>query len=163
MVIKWGRSGAFLACTGYPECKNTRNFTRDEHGKIVVEEREDVGNCPKCGRPLVVKTGRFGRFIACTGYPECDYRAPFVLPFKCPRPGCDGHLVERLSAKRKKYYTCDKYPACDFSSFYEPVAQVCPSCGAPTMFIKKGRRPQLVCVRKDCGYAEDLKKTETKG
>ncbi len=158
MAIKWGRGGAFLACTGYPECKNTCNFTRDEHGHIVVEEKEDVGTCPKCGKPLVVKSGRFGRFIACTGYPECDYHAPFVLPFRCPEEGCSGHLIERLSAKRKKYYTCDQYPNCKFSSFYEPVAQVCPSCGAPTLFIKRGKRPQLICLRKDCGYSEPLKK-----
>ena len=163
MAIKWGRGGAFLACTGYPECKNTQNFTRDKDGKLVLEEKEDVGECPKCGKPLVVKSGRFGRFIACTGYPECDYRAPYVLPFKCPEEGCNGHLVERMSAKRKKYYTCDQYPNCKFSSFYEPVEKECPSCGAPTLFKRTGRNPQLMCVRKDCNYKETLKKKEATG
>lgn len=158
MSIKWGRGGAFLACTGYPECKNTQNFKRDKNGKIVLEEKEDVGNCPKCGKKLVVKTGRFGRFIACPGYPECDYRAPYVLPFSCPEEGCKGHLVERMSAKRKKYYTCDQYPDCKFSSFYEPVEKTCPSCGAPTLFKRKGKQPKLICVRKGCGYSEPLKK-----
>lgn len=161
MSIKWGRGGAFLACTGYPECKNTQNFTRDKDGRIVLEEKEDVGECPKCEKPLVVKSGRFGRFIACTGYPECDYRAPYVLPFRCPEEGCNGHLVERMSAKRKKYYTCNQYPDCKFSSFYEPVDKACPSCGAPTLFKRTGRNARLMCVRKDCNYSEALKKKAT--
>ena len=156
MAIKWSKGKAFLACTGYPECKNIKDFHRDDSGKIIIDEPEDVGTCPKCGSPLVVKTGRYGRFIACSSYPECDYRAPYVLPFRCPVKGCDGYLTERRSAKGRKYYACTRYPDCKFTTNYEPVAKECPVCGAPTLFK---RRNKLVCLSGDCDYKEDLKKT----
>ncbi len=122
MVIRWGRKGKFLACPGYPECKNTRDFTTDEEGRIVVREREEEtrGWCPECGKPMVVKEGRFGRFLACSGYPECKTTMPLSTGIKCQAEGCDGELVERRTKKGRIFYSCSRYPECKYATWKLP-------------------------------------------
>ncbi|MEE9543381.1 MAG: type I DNA topoisomerase [Thermodesulfobacteriota bacterium] len=122
MIIKWGRNGKFLACPGYPECKNTADFETKEDGTIVMKERVDevMGDCPNCGKPMIKKTGRFGRFLACTGYPECKTTKPFSLGIKCSNEGCDGSLVERRTKKGRTFYGCSNYPKCDFATWKLP-------------------------------------------
>ncbi len=122
MVIKWGRRGKFLACTGYPECKNTGDFTTDESGAVKVAERsaETDEKCPKCSSPMVIKSGRFGRFLACSKYPDCKSTLPYSTGVSCPEEGCEGTLVERRTKKGRVFYGCSKYPACKHATWKLP-------------------------------------------
>ncbi|RKZ29319.1 type I DNA topoisomerase [bacterium] len=153
MIIKWGRHGKFLACSNFPECKNTKPI--DEKGRPVNQEIEGK-KCPECGKPLVIKHDRRGRrFIACTGYPKCRYTEPFDTGYPCPKEGCDGHIQERWTRKNKVFFGCSNYPECDFASWDPPVEGPCPECGCKTMFLnvrKKGTTK--ICVR--CGYSEPV-------
>ena len=143
MVIRWGKNGQFLACSNYPECKNTKNFTRDENGKIVVSEEKSANEndkkldekCPKCGGDLVIKKGRYGEFIACSNYPKCRYTRPITTGVKCPV--CkDGELVERRSKRGKRFYACTNYPKCKFIMNDKPVNKECPNCNNPYLVEK---------------------------
>ena len=129
MIIKWGKNGQFLACSQFPKCRNIKNFTRDEDGNIkIVEEEKLDEKCPKCGSDLVVKNGKFGKFIACSNYPKCKFTKPFTLGIKCPE--CEtGEIVEKKSKKGKTFYSCSNYPECKFISSYKPVKIPCPHCG----------------------------------
>ncbi len=149
MILRWGKNGEYLVCSGRPECKNKKNVKVDKDGNIEVVEEESRGVCPQCGGNLVEKSGRFGRFIACSNYPDCKYTKPFTLGFKCPKEDCTGELVERVSKKRKKFYGCSRYPQCDFATSLQPKEGECPSCGSPILFSFRGR---LSCLRKDCGW-----------
>jgi len=134
MVIKWGRNGRFLACSNYPECKNTRPLASDE---TAVETDE---KCEKCGAPMVVKTGRFGKFLACSAYPQCKNTRALPTGIKCPRENCGGEVVEKRSRKGKVFFGCSKYPECDFVSWYKPVNKPCPECNNPYMVEKVSQR-----------------------
>jgi DNA topoisomerase-1 len=149
MVLRWGRNGEYLVCTGRPECKNKKNVEVDKDGKMTVLEEIFHGVCPTCGGNLVEKTGRFGRFIACSNYPECKFTKPVSLGFQCPLDGCTGELVERRSKKKKKFYGCSRYPECTFTTSSTPKEGACESCGAPVVF---GSRGTTFCLRKDCGW-----------
>jgi DNA topoisomerase I len=149
MVLRWGRNGEYLVCTGRPECKNKKNVAIDKDGKITVREETIKGVCPQCGGNLVEKTGRFGKFIACSNYPTCKFTKPVSLGFSCPLEGCTGELVERLSKKRRKFYGCSRYPECTFTTSSTPKEGECASCGAPVVF---GSRGSTFCLRKDCGW-----------
>ena len=119
MVIKWGRKGKFLACSAYPECKNTKDFTTGEDGKIVaLEKTAEVTEtqCPTCGKQMVVKSGRFGRFLACSDYPNCKSTLPYSTGVPCPE-GDGGMLVERRTKKGRVFFSCSKYPSCKFATW----------------------------------------------
>jgi DNA topoisomerase-1 len=161
MQVKYGRTGEFLACTGYPECKSTSNFTLDEEGKYHFAEKpaeappEVVGTCPQCGKDLHLKKARTGsRFIACSGYPKCKYTMPFTTGVACPREGCDGELVEKSSRFGKLFYSCSKYPNCDHAVWDWPVKEPCPECGSPILVKKQSKRygEHLACPVKTCKY-----------
>ena len=161
LLIKFGKAGAFLACSAYPECRYTSNFARTEDGKVeaVAQEKpqyEKVGQCPRCGKDLVIKKSRTGsRFIACTGYPACDYAAPFSTGVPCPRCG-KGSLVEKSSKRGKIFYSCDQYPQCDFALWDKPVPGPCPRCGSPYLVEKKSRDGvKIICPVKGCGYVKE--------
>lgn len=162
MVVRFGRNGPFLGCSGFPECRRVREFERDEHGHIKV--REEQGQCPKCGSPLVERTGKYGRFLACSAYPKCDFSKPISSGFACPQEGCDGSLIEKRSKKGKTYYVCSRYPACNFSTSSEPAAGPCPLCGAKTLFFRKGRFGRVkICLREGCSFRERLKGKKEQG
>ncbi len=158
MVIRLGRAGEFLVCSRYPECKTSRDFTRDDRGhiKIIEPEQKQAGVCEKCGRPMVVKRSRFGEFLACSGYPTCKNVRPLSTGVPCPEAGCNGELVKRRTKKGKIFYSCSRYPQCRYAIWDEPVARGCPSCGAPLMVIKRSKRDgvYLKCLNKDCGHRE---------
>lgn len=164
MVIKFGKAGTFLACSGYPECKFTTNFTRDDDGDIVVVEREKielekVGTCPDCGGDLVLKKARTGsRFIACNNYPDCKHARPFSTGVPCPNEECDGELVEKSSRRGKIFYSCNQYPKCDYAIWDFPIAEACPECGHPVLTIKttKARGKHIACPQKSCRYTRSL-------
>ena len=122
MVIKWGRNGKFLACPGYPDCKNTKDFKTDGGKVVVVEKTEEVcGECPKCGKPMLAKSGRYGRFLACSDYPACKTTKPYTTGVKCKNDGCDGDLVERRTKKGRVFFSCSKYPDCDYATWKLPT------------------------------------------
>jgi DNA topoisomerase-1 len=128
MIIKWGRNGRFLACTGYPECRNTAPVDG-------VQETDEV--CAECGSRMIVKEGRFGRFLACSKYPDCRHTKSIGLGVKCPKPGCGGEIVPRRAKKSgRTFYGCNKYPECDFVTWDRPVDSQCENCGNPYMVEK---------------------------
>jgi DNA topoisomerase-1 len=121
MVIKWGRYGKFMACSGYPSCKNTIKLKEDEQGPGRPAASESSGEvCEKCGAEMVIREGRFGRYLACQGFPSCKNTKPLILKIKCPREGCDGFVVEKRTKKGRTFYGCSKYPECDFTSWKRP-------------------------------------------
>lgn len=161
MVIKWGKMGEFLACPNYPECKNTHNFTRDEEGniKVVIEELEFTDElCPQCGKQMVIRRGRFGRFLACSAYPDCKGTKPFTLGIKCPQCG-KGEVSEKRSRKGKIFYGCTEYPKCSFATWDKPLAEKCPLCGAAFLVEKESKKEGNIikCLNKDCGYKREKK------
>ena len=141
MVIKWGRNGQFMACSAYPECKNTKPVGEPEKTMETDEK------CENCGSPMVVKVGRFGKFLACSAYPECKTTKPISIGVKCPKDGCKGDIVEKRSKRGKHFYGCSKYPKCNFVSWYKPVNKKCPECNNSYMLdkISKVKGAYLAC------------------
>ncbi|MDA8099040.1 MAG: type I DNA topoisomerase [Nitrospiraceae bacterium] len=155
MVIKWGRNGQFLACSGYPDCKNTKPFVRTESGEVQAAPEETTDElCPKCNSPMVVKRGRFGKFLACSRYPECNHTQGMSTGVTCPEDG--GKIVERRSRFGKVFYSCANYPNCKFALWYKPVPRPCPQCGAPFLVEKFSKKTgiTIACYKKECGYKE---------
>ncbi len=160
MVIKWGRNGYFLACSGYPECRNTKEYTRNADGTLTVRPttRPSDQTCPTCQSPMVIRRGRFGEFLACSRYPECKTTSPVSLGVNCPRPGCGGYLTEKRSRRGKTFYGCSNYSKtkCDFVSWDRPVPKPCPQCGAPFVVQKVSRAGvRLRCSAEGCGWAAE--------
>ncbi|MFL5440010.1 MAG: type I DNA topoisomerase [Myxococcales bacterium] len=156
MVIKWGRMGRFLACSGYPECKNTKDFI-EKDGKIqIVEDLPTEEVCPTCAKPMVNKRGRFGRFLACSDYPTCKTTRPITLK-GVPCPDCGGGLAERKTRFGKSFYGCVNYPNCKFAAWDRPIPGPCPQCGKPYLLAKYSKRegPYIACPDKECGYRRE--------
>jgi DNA topoisomerase-1 len=132
LVIKWGRNGRFMACSGYPSCKNTRPLAEDQ-GK---HQHLAGMKCEVCGGEMVVKEGKFGTFLGCSNYPTCKNTKPITTGIKCPQ--CKvGDLIERRTKKgRRTFYGCSQYPDCDFASWDKPVNELCTSCGNPYLLQK---------------------------
>jgi DNA topoisomerase-1 len=139
MVIKWGRRGRFLACSGFPECRNS---------KSLEPPQESGKKCPKCGQDLLIKEGRFGRFLGCSNYPSCRHVEPVGTGVACPEPECGGELVER-SSKKGRFYSCSRYPDCKYRLKSKPEPIPCEECGHPFMTHTggSGDRDQLVCPK----------------
>ncbi len=163
MVIRFGKAGEFLGCSGYPDCKNTKEFDRAPDGAVVPRERKpeetiSVGKCPQCGKDLAVKKSRTGsRFIACTGWPDCKYTKPFSTGVPCPREGCTGTLVEKSSKRGKVFYACDAYPQCDFALWDWPVPEHCPECDSKVLVRKKTRAGEIIaCPNRSCRYTRPV-------
>ncbi|MFZ5433439.1 MAG: type I DNA topoisomerase [Calditrichota bacterium] len=129
LIVKWGRSGQFLGCPNYPECRHTEPLEADKAPEVPETA------CPNCGKPMVAKRSRFGWFLGCSGYPECKTIVPMTNgeSVPCPREGCEGRVSEKRSRKGRTFWGCSKYPECDFVSWYKPVMEPCPQCGNPYM------------------------------
>lgn len=157
LVIRWSNnSGSFLSC---PTCSFSSDYKRDERGNICIVETEKTDEvCEKCGKPMQVKHGRFGAFLACTGYPLCKNTRPMGLGITCPAESCGGELIERRSRRGRIFYGCSRYPECRTIFSHKPVAHVCASCGYPVMLLKvtKKHGARLVCPNNECGYAEPV-------
>lgn len=165
--IKIGRNGHFLACTGYPDCSFTSNYLRDEKGEVSIVEKiidnTKVKDCIKCGKPMVQKEGRFGVFLACTGYPDCKHTESVNgeqngrdTGVKCPESNCSGKIIERKSRRGKIFFGCSSYPDCTFASWDKPVDKSCPDCSSPYLVEKETKREGkfLKCPNRDCGFKE---------
>lgn len=153
MIIRWGRNGRFLACSGYPECKSTKPLNGSEE---VIETSEI---CDKCGAPMVVKTGRFGKFLGCSKYPDCENTKGLTLGIPCPKKGCTGQIVERKGRRGRTFFGCSSYPQCDFVSWYKPVNQACKACGHPYLVEKvtKAKGAHYACPEcKTVSYPESV-------
>jgi DNA topoisomerase-1 len=158
MVVKWGRNGQFLACSGYPDCKTTMPFVRNENGVVEAAPEETTDEkCPKCGSAMMIKRGRFGKFLACSRYPECKHTQGMSTGVLCPEDG--GKLVERRSRFGKMFYSCANYPDCKFAIWNKPLPRPCPKCNAPFLVEKFSKKTGLsvTCMKKDCDYKEEPK------
>ncbi|MGE0370853.1 MAG: type I DNA topoisomerase [Gammaproteobacteria bacterium] len=157
LSIRLGKRGRFIGCTGFPDCDYTRNLgdSDEDNGAELVEGRA----CPACSGALIVRTGPYGKFIGCSNYPKCKYIEPLVKPsdtqVSCPK--CQqGNMLQRRSRRGKTFYSCSRYPACDYAVWNEPVATPCPNCHWPILTIKTTKKAgaELVCPQKDCGHSE---------
>jgi len=148
MVLKRGRFGQFMACTGYPDCKTTRRL---DQGKRVPDIPLDE-TCPLCKRNLILRHGRYGEFTSCSGYPDCKYVKQNFIGVKCPE--CkEGELVEKRARKGNTFYGCGNYPKCKFTSAAKPVPEKCPDCGHEYL-VERIRKdgPVIACPNKECDY-----------
>jgi DNA topoisomerase-1 len=188
LVVRWGKNGEFLGCSAYPKCGFTGDFSRDARGRIALQvEGGALGpapagegeapvtrpqttatglTCPKCGKELVVRRGRMGEFLGCSGYPKCKFTQNFTrdaqgrpvpldkeaetAAFPCPREGCSGGLVKRRS-RRGIFYGCNNYPKCDFTLNQPPLEGPCPQCAFPWL-MKKGKK--VLCPKDECDYQQ---------
>lgn len=157
LAIRFGKSGEFMGCTGYPECSFTSNFARDqETGILTLVEKEapqtvDL-HCPQCGKQLCERIGKFGKFISCPGYPECKYIHQNKASFKCPNDG--GDVVER-KWRGGTFWGCSNYPKCKFALFGDIIETPCPQCKLPALITKTDPKTgveNIFCSDKKCGY-----------
>jgi DNA topoisomerase-1 len=161
MVIKWGKHGSFIACTGYPECTNTRELTVDlpDVDKADFSEQDEQEYCENCGRPMVLKKGRFGQFYACSGYPECkttkqlggEQRKDVPLEEKCPN--CDSNLVQKFG-RYGEFVACSNYPKCKFVK-QKTIGVRCPNCSEGEVVERRSKRGKTFygCNRyPDCDF-----------
>ncbi len=166
--VKVGKNGHFLACSGYPECTYSRDYVRDERGHIQpVEPNHEAAvdkACPLCGKPMLIKRGKYGEFLACSGFPACSHTESINsggngkdIGMPCPEPGCSGRIVEKKSKRGKIFYGCSRYPECKFATWDKPAAKACPVCGASYLVEKNSKREGtfLACANRECGYKEN--------
>ncbi len=152
MAIKTGRFGRFMACTGYPKCRNTKDMG-DNPGVPFEEASDEI--CEKCERPMVIKTGRYGRFLACTGYNAeenpCENRRNLLNKIGVACPDCGGDLVERRARGRggRPFWGCSRYPACEFILNRRPLPTPCPECGK---LMAQLNRSTIACT--SCDWQE---------
>lgn len=161
MVIRTGRFGRFAACPNYPACRNTVAIDKDGNPvkKEKAEPEKTDQKCEICGSPLVIRQSRFGKFYACSNFPQCRFTKAIREPIGVKCPKCGAEIVRGTGKNHAVFYSCERYPACDFSSWAEPTSEKCPKCGKP-LFIKKGKEYRY-CEDKTCGYSEKPEK-ETK-
>lgn len=154
MAVKRGRFGYFLACTGYPECRNTKKIVMKEGAATAVADVPLEEKCPTCGNNLALKHGRYGQFTACSNYPNCRYVKRQTLGIACPEKGCTGELVVRRTKRGKTFYGCSRYPQCKFAAWDKPIAEPCPQCGSPLLLEKHKKDSTAVryCRNEACTY-----------
>ena len=160
MILKTGRYGKFLACSGFPKCRNIKNVKKEKNSegeeniKIEAGEKKEPvmtdQKCEKCGEPMVIRDGRFGKFFACSDYPKCKNTKPmdYSTGVKCPE--CDhGEIVARRTRSRRTFYACNRYPDCKFALWSKPTGEKCPSCQS---LLVEGAKGKIKCSKKECGY-----------
>ncbi len=167
--IKVGKNGPFIACNGYPDCSYSRNYTRDEKGHIhPVEPSFEIAEgktCAKCEKPMIIKQGRYGEFLACSGYPDCKNTqsvngggAGKTTGISCPEQDCQGEIFERKSRRGKIFYGCSKYPDCTYAIWDKPIDRKCPLCKADFL-VEKSTKKQgtfLRCLTPSCDFRESV-------
>ncbi len=176
MLVRLGRSGKFLACSAYPNCKSTINipeemllfangipqpplniaaqlagFSSDSASEAeMIDEK-----CDKCGAQMNIRNGRFGRFVACSNYPECKNTRPIVkdIGVACPAEGCNGKMLEKKSKRGRLFYGCSNYPACNLTTWAKPTGELCPECSAPLVWHNTRKLGNYIkCSGKGCKY-----------
>ncbi len=159
LVVKWGRYGRFLACSGFPNCSYTRPLEEEKETPQLTGER-----CPECGAELLIRQGKYGRFVSCSAYPKCTYSRPLGLGISCPEPGCDGELVERRTKRGRVFYGCSNYPKCSFSTWDRPVPLPCPKCGFAFLLERNSKKGvRLRCPSCKSTFSEEEVTPEVQG
>ena len=157
MIIKWGRNGRFLSCSGYPKCKNAQPLPGEQE---KYEEIAEGKMCNLCGAQMVVKSSKFGKFLGCSRYPECRNIQPITLGIKCPKCN-DGEIVERRAQRSKKlFYGCSKYPDCDFISNNRPKLMKCEMCKNNYMLEKFAKKKGNFLECPKCKHKVEIEETE---
>lgn len=164
LSIRLGKRGRFIGCTAYPDC----DYTRSLEGGAEVQATPEVvegRTCPKCDKELFIKAGKYGKFIGCSSYPDCTFIEPLEKPedtgVNCPV--CkQGNILKRKSKRGKVFYSCARYPDCDYAIWYPPVDDPCPDCKWPITMIKttKRRGTERVCPQKNCKFNEKIESEE---
>ncbi len=161
MIVKNGRFGKFAACPNYPTCKNTKPLTASSPVDAEAgtdDKKKDAlltdMTCEKCGAPMLLRSGRYGSFYACSAYPTCKFTKPKTRDIGVNCPKCSAKLVMKTGRNKTVFYSCEKYPACDFSSWDMPTNETCPTCGE-MLFRKKGKS-MLVCHKTGCRYTREV-------
>jgi len=154
MIVKNGRFGKFAACPNYPTCKNTKPLAKSGEG--LVEKKTEIAptKCELCGSDMILRTGRYGSFYACSRYPECKFTKQKVRSLGVSCPECGADVVTKYGKNKTVFYSCSKYPDCKFSSWDMPTNEKCPTCGG-MLFRKKGKN-QLICKVDGCGFKKDI-------
>ncbi len=158
LAIRLGKRGRFIGCTGYPDCDYTQDLNANPHENDKASPEVIEGkSCPDCGNSLLIKAGRYGRFIGCSNYPNCKHIEPLEKPAdtKVLCPKCHtATLLKRKSRKGKIFYSCASYPKCDYALWNEPIDKPCPKCAWPLLTLKETKRSgkQVVCPHEGCGY-----------
>lgn len=161
MLVKSGKNGSqFLGCSGYPECKSimSLNVLTEQDANPETEQQQEIAEekCDKCGSDMIFKTGPYGKYLQCTNE-ECKNRKPYhkSTGVTCPKCG-EGEIVFKKSKKGTVFFGCNKYPKCDYVSWYEPVKEKCPQCGG--MLVKKVTKSakKLECTNKDCSFTKEM-------
>ncbi len=152
-VIKWGRNGRFLACSGFPECRNTL--------PLEASEPEPSGEvCEKCGSEMAIRTGKNGRFLACSGYPDCKNTRSISTGVPCPQKDCDGQLKERSSRRGRTFFSCGNFPKCTYASWDRPLNLPCPMCEGPFLAEHTGRNGQTSVRCLKCRHTAPAREDE---
>lgn len=139
----------------YGPFEKTLKTADEKIGKVKIEDEKSDVICEKCGRTMVYKMGRFGKFLACPGFPECRNAKPIVKETGADCPKCGKKILEKKSKTGKTYFGCEDNPKCDFMTWDMPVAgEKCPKCGG-LLLSKKGKKKQIVCANPDCGYTKE--------
>ncbi len=166
MVVRNGRFGKFAACPNYPNCRNTKPLNAKPEEAEAEEEEEKSRRaptpvdmkCEKCGADMILRSGKFGSFYACSRYPECKFTKARMRDTGIPCPKCGAKVVTKFGRSHTVFYSCEKYPECDFSSWDMPTRETCPRCGK-MLFRKKGKNLSI-CHDTECGYSCEI--TESK-
>ncbi len=139
----------------YGDFENTLKEAKAEMDGVKLKLKEDETDivCDKCGRKMVVKVGRYGKFIACPGYPECKNIVKYVEKTGTQCPKCGGDVIVKHTKSKRVFYGCSNYPNCDFVSWNEPTNEKCPQCGE-VLYKKKGKKPVLFCAKEGCGFTK---------
>ncbi|OGH92949.1 MAG: DNA topoisomerase I [Candidatus Magasanikbacteria bacterium RIFOXYD2_FULL_39_9] len=156
MIIKTGRFGKYLACTKYPECKTTKSLNAEEaKQQEAIEEANE--KCEKCGEPMTLRRGRFGPFLGCSGYPKCKNikNIEVKMNMKCPKCG-QGDIVQRRSKRGKPFYSCNRYPDCEYALWEKPTGEFCPTCKQPLTYAPKG---VIKCSSKECDFKKNTEES----
>jgi DNA topoisomerase-1 len=154
MLVKLGRNGKFLSCSKYPECKNAKPLKADRKKDEALQEKFKDEKCDKCGSPMIIKNGKFGEFLACSGYPKCKTTRPLshALGVKCVK--CGAALVEKRTKRGKVFYGCSTYPKCDFATWSKPIEDPCPVCKG----LQVQEKDKIKCLK--CGKETEITETE---
>jgi DNA topoisomerase-1 len=165
LVIKLGRAGRFLACSGFPDCRHTEPLLGD--GETAEEPVMSDEKCEKCDAQMQIKQGRYGKFLGCSAYPECKniqpLEKPKALDIKCPQCS-EGEMMEKKSRYGKIFYSCNQYPKCKYALWNPPKAEACPKCSWPLTEIKTTKRWGTVqrCPQETCDWENELIPPEKK-
>ncbi len=159
MIYKNGRFGRFLACPSYPACKNTKAVDKDGNVTEVEETKPTLAGfaCEACGADMLVRSGRFGTFYACSNYPICTFTKQKTTKLGVPCPKCSSDIIARHGKGKTLFYSCEKYPECDFSTWDMPLSEKCPDCGG-MLFYRKSRK-SVICKEKGCEYKREEEMT----